>query len=177
MRAIQAFAPPAVNAVRASRPTSRRGGRPGAQYLVGVSELRPRGPNAVFDAGVFVSGAAVLALELLASRILTPYFGVSLTIWAGILATTLVALALGYRLGGGLAVRAAGDTAGLALRFAALPAFAAFGVIAACLVYPELFARLAAAHLVLGAFAGCAVLLLAPLVALAAMSPLWVALR
>ncbi|MBI3935501.1 MAG: glycosyl transferase, partial [Betaproteobacteria bacterium] len=44
---------------------------------------------------IFVTGGAVLALELLASRILTPYFGVSLYIWTGILSITLVALALG----------------------------------------------------------------------------------
>ena len=51
---------------------------------------------------IFVSGSAVLALELLASRIMTPYFGVSLYIWTGILSITLVALALGYWLGGRL---------------------------------------------------------------------------
>ena len=44
---------------------------------------------------LFVSGGAVLALELLASRILTPYFGVSLYIWTGILSITLIALVLG----------------------------------------------------------------------------------
>src|SRR5918999_1399501 len=52
---------------------------------------------------IFVSGAAILALELLASRIMTPYFGVSLYIWTGILSITLVSLALGYWLGGKLA--------------------------------------------------------------------------
>ena len=40
---------------------------------------------------VFVTGGAILALELLASRIMTPYFGVSLYIWTGILSITLVA--------------------------------------------------------------------------------------
>ena len=49
---------------------------------------------------LFLSGAAVLALELLASRIMTPYFGVSLYIWTGILSITLVALALVDRAGG-----------------------------------------------------------------------------
>lgn len=49
------------------------------------------------------TGAAALALELLASRVLTPYFGVSLYIWAGVLSITLIFLALGYRVGGVLA--------------------------------------------------------------------------
>ena len=56
---------------------------------------------------LFVSGASILALELLASRIMTPYFGVSLYIWTGILSITLLALALGYWAGGRLAARAA----------------------------------------------------------------------
>jgi hypothetical protein len=49
---------------------------------------------------IFITGAAILALELLASRILTPYFGVSIFIWTGILSITLVALAAGYWAGG-----------------------------------------------------------------------------
>ena len=52
---------------------------------------------------IFISGAAILALELLASRIMTPYFGVSLYIWTGILSITLVALSVGYWTGGKLA--------------------------------------------------------------------------
>ena len=45
---------------------------------------------------IFFTGAVVLSLELLASRILTPFFGVSLYIWTSILAVTLIFLALGY---------------------------------------------------------------------------------
>ena len=52
---------------------------------------------------IFISGAAILALELLASRIMTPYFGVSLYIWSGILSITLISLAAGYWHGGRLA--------------------------------------------------------------------------
>jgi spermidine synthase len=126
---------------------------------------------------LFVSGAAVLALELLASRILTPYFGVSLVIWAGILSTTLVALALGYWTGGRLAAGAGGELGRLAGRFAALPSVASGALLIACLAYPDFFPRLAASHLVLGAFAGCVALLFVPLVALSAMSPLLVAIR
>ena len=44
---------------------------------------------------IFVTGGATLALELLASRVMTPYFGVSLYIWTGILSITLVAPAIG----------------------------------------------------------------------------------
>ena len=47
---------------------------------------------------IFSTGGAILALELLASRIMTPYFGVSIYIWTGILSITLIALAAGYAL-------------------------------------------------------------------------------
>ena len=48
----------------------------------------------------FFTGAVVLSLELLASRILTPFFGVSLYIWTSILSVTLIFLAIGYQFGG-----------------------------------------------------------------------------
>lgn len=128
---------------------------------------------------IFVSGGAVLALELLASRIMTPYFGVSLYIWTGILSITLVALAFGYRLGGRLARNRGGATASaarLAQLYMVLPAVAAFAIVLACLVYPYLFPVLARADLVLGSFAACLLLLFVPLVAASAMNPLLVAL-
>lgn len=128
---------------------------------------------------LFVSGGAILALELLASRIMTPYFGVSLYIWTGILSITLVALALGYRLGGRLA-RGRGNTivgaARLAQLYMVLPAVAAFAIVLACLVYPHLFPALARADLVLGSFAASLLLLFVPLVAASAMNPLLIAL-
>ncbi|MGH8706047.1 MAG: fused MFS/spermidine synthase, partial [Burkholderiales bacterium] len=99
---------------------------------------------------LFVSGAAVLALELLASRIMTPYFGVSLYIWTGILSITLIALALGYWAGGRLAGgrRSAGNVARLTQLYALMPAVSAFAIVAACLVYPYLFPGLATRGLV-----------------------------
>lgn len=128
---------------------------------------------------IFVSGGAVLALELLASRIMTPYFGISLYIWTGILSITLVALALGYWLGGKLSRRRGYATAGaarLAQLYTILPAVAAIAIVLACLAYPYAFPLLARADLVLGSFAACLVLLFVPLVAVSAMNPLLVAL-
>ena len=54
---------------------------------------------------LFVSGAGTLALEIVASRFMTPAFGSSLYIWGAILSTTLLCLAAGYRWGGRLADR------------------------------------------------------------------------
>jgi spermidine synthase len=128
---------------------------------------------------IFISGGAVLALELLASRIMTPYFGVSLYIWTGILSITLVALALGYKLGGALTRGRGGTTvsaARLAQLYTVLPAVAAFAIVLACLVYPHVFPLLARADLVIGSFVACLILLFVPLVAASAMNPLLVAL-
>jgi spermidine synthase len=128
---------------------------------------------------LFVTGGAVLALELLASRIMTPYFGVSLYIWTGILSITLIALAAGYWAGGRLAADRPGRAprpGRLAQHYALMPALAALAIVAACLVYPYLFASLAIGDLIAGAFAACLVLLFVPLVAASAMNPLLVAI-
>lgn len=54
---------------------------------------------------VVISGAAVMILELLGTRIIAPFYGVSLHIWSSLIAVTLIALALGYFLGGYIADR------------------------------------------------------------------------
>ena len=127
---------------------------------------------------IFLSGAAILALELLASRVMTPYFGVSLYIWTGILTITLVSLALGYWAGGKIASRAGGARPGARLTqlFALMPAVAAIGIVAACLAYPFVYAPLANWSLVGGAFVASLLLLFVPLVAASAMNPLLVAI-
>ncbi|MBX9903158.1 MAG: fused MFS/spermidine synthase [Burkholderiales bacterium] len=126
---------------------------------------------------IFISGGAILALELLSSRIMTPYFGVSLYIWTGILSITLVSLALGYWWGGRLAGNAGVAPARrLGLLFAIMPALAGLAIIAACAIYPFVFHPLARWSLSGGAFAACMILLFLPLVATSAMNPLLVAL-
>lgn len=62
-------------------------------------------PPLVLYAAVAVTGAAVMMLELLGTRIIGPFYGVSLYVWASLIAVTLIALALGYFLGGHLADR------------------------------------------------------------------------
>jgi len=70
------------------RPRGHRQGRPAS-----------RSSDRAYQGLIFLTGAVTLSLELLASRIMTPYFGVSLYIWAGILSITLVSLAADYRVG------------------------------------------------------------------------------
>ena len=60
----------------------------------------------------FCVGAASLGAEIAAARLLAPYFGASTIIWANTIATVLVALSVGYAVGGRLADRRA-DLRGL----------------------------------------------------------------
>ena len=54
---------------------------------------------------LFVSGAVVMALALIGSRIVTPYFGASIHVWTILTGTILASLSLGYAAGGRLADR------------------------------------------------------------------------
>ncbi len=76
---------------------------------------------------VFVAGSASLAVELSASRLLAPYFGTSLFVWANLIGLILLYLTVGYYVGGRVADRyphpAAlyGITAVAALLISAIP--------------------------------------------------------
>lgn len=58
-------------------------------------------------ATLFVTGAAVMALEVLGARVIGPHFGATLYVWTALIAVTLLALAGGYWVGGALADRGA----------------------------------------------------------------------
>jgi len=126
---------------------------------------------------IFSTGGAILALELLASRIMTPYFGVSIYIWTGILSITLIALAAGYWYGGRVThARRKPSIERLAQWYLEQPALAGLTIVAACLVYPYAFHSLASFDLVIGSFVACIVLLFLPLLTTSAMNPLLVAI-
>ncbi|MGP8052125.1 MAG: spermidine synthase [Desulfobaccales bacterium] len=127
-----------------------------------------------FEVLIFLTGAVTLALEVLASRIMTPYFGVSLYIWAGILSITLIFLALGYRWGGRLSRLK--DRDALRLSLFSSPLWAAAAIVLATALYPLIFPRLAALNLIAASFLGGVILLALPLVVLSAMNPLLIAL-
>lgn len=54
---------------------------------------------------VFVCGACLMALEFLAARMLAPALGSSLFVWGSVISIVMVALSLGYWIGGQLADR------------------------------------------------------------------------
>lgn len=61
-------------------------------------------PSLVY-ANVIVAGASVMVVEILGTRVLRPFFGVSLFVWSSLLAVTLASLAVGYFAGGVLVDR------------------------------------------------------------------------
>ena len=127
-----------------------------------------------YEALIFITGAVTLSLEVLASRIMTPYFGVSLYIWAGILSITLIFLALGYQFGGWISQRR--DQDGLQRTLLAAPLWAALSIVLATAIYPMVFPLLTRINLILASFLGGTILLALPLVVLSAMNPLLIAL-
>jgi spermidine synthase len=52
---------------------------------------------------VFITGAVVMALELVGSRIVAPYLGASIYVWTSLIGVILASLSLGYYWGGRLA--------------------------------------------------------------------------
>lgn len=53
----------------------------------------------------FIEGGAVMCVELCSAKILTPFFGTSIYVWAAVLGITLTALMSGYYLGGYLSAK------------------------------------------------------------------------
>ena len=117
-------------------------------------------------------GSASLGSEIAAARLLAPYFGASTTVWANTIATVLVALSLGYWLGGRLA-----DRHPLMRHMCAVVLVAAVGLAAVPFVArPFLDAAVSAlssisAGAFLGSLLGVLVLVAGPVLLLGAVAP------
>ncbi len=55
---------------------------------------------------VFTGGFSVMAIKLLGGRILAPYFGSSIYVWGSLITVFMLALSIGYLLGGRLSLHA-----------------------------------------------------------------------
>src|SRR5205809_5439028 len=62
-------------------------------------------PSRRIEAIAAVVGAASLGSEIAAARLIAPWFGASTIVWANTIATVLVALSVGYAVGGRVADR------------------------------------------------------------------------
>lgn len=71
-----------------------------------MSASRAHGlPKAVIATMAFVSGFSIMTVEMLGARILSPYFGGSLSVWGSIITIFMLALSVGYLIGGRLSTR------------------------------------------------------------------------
>jgi spermidine synthase len=69
---------------------------------------------------VFMTGAAVMVIELLGTRMIAPFYGSSLYVWSSLISVAMIALALGYFAGGKWADRAERTGLSLIIALAAL---------------------------------------------------------
>ena len=123
---------------------------------------------------IFFTGAVILSLELIASKILTPFFGVSLYIWTAILSVTLIFLAIGYQFGGWMASKI--DSKYYEELFIFIPFVSSFFILVSTLIYPLLLPKLVGLNLLIGSFIGSFILLSIPLVLMSAMNPLLISI-
>lgn len=57
-------------------------------------------PRSIVLSAAFVAGFVITGVEITLGRLLAPYFGASLAVWAAIIASVIAALTIGYVLGG-----------------------------------------------------------------------------
>src|SRR3972149_400313 len=72
---------------------------------MGFPVQHPNSFIAFLIATAALCGALVMVLEVLGSRVIGPFFGVSLFVWTSLITVTMVALAAGYAIGGRLSDR------------------------------------------------------------------------
>tara|TARA_B100000579_G_C22824378_1_gene852307 strand:- start:89 stop:1720 length:1632 start_codon:yes stop_codon:yes gene_type:complete len=123
---------------------------------------------------IFFTGAVVLSLELLASRILTPFFGVSLYIWTSILSITLIFLAIGYQFGGWITSKINSEY--YEDLFIFIPFISSVFILISAITYPIFLPLLINMNLLIGSFLGSLVLLSVPLVLMSALNPILISI-
>ena len=134
-----------------------------------MNNTKPEGTTTItyfIYMAVIVSGMAVLAIELLGTRLLAPFYGADLYLWSALISVTLAALSFGYAAGGRLADRAPQIT-----RLAFIQALAGLWIIAIPWLRTPLLTLLQTIDLRLGVLINAAVLFFPPLTLLGMVSP------
>ena len=112
------------------------------------------------------TGAAIMVIEILGAKMLSPYLGMSHFVWTAQIAVTLVALACGYYIGGRLADR----SQNLTLLYGAILAAAGYLAVIV-LICPKVAMKCVDLDLALGSLLASALLFFVPLALLAMTAP------
>jgi spermidine synthase len=115
---------------------------------------------------LFLSGACSLALEVVGTRLISPFYGSSIYTWSALITTTLLALAFGYAWGGRLA-----DRSPFLTLFARLLTAAGLTVAAIPVLRAPVLAATAPLGVKLGAVAAAAILVGPALALLGTLGP------
>lgn len=121
---------------------------------------------------VVVGGGSVLAIAILGTRILGPYYGVSLYVWSALISVTLAALGTGHAIGGRLADRGPKLT-----RFSVLMGFAGLWTALLPWLSEPVLAAASSAGLRMAVLLTATVLFFPPLALLGMISPYAVRLK
>jgi spermidine synthase len=116
---------------------------------------------------LFVSGACSLALEVVGTRLISPFYGSSIYTWSALITATLLALAFGYAWGGRLA-----DRSPFLLLFSKLLLGAGLTVAAIPLLREHVLRASAPLGVKLGALAAAAILVGPALALLGTLGPI-----
>jgi spermidine synthase len=120
---------------------------------------------------VFLCGAALMSLEIVAARVLAPALGNSIFVWGSVISTVMIALSLGYWLGGHAA-----DRFGARRVLAPVIAGAGLLTVLAPLVSAGTLQWAAGMGPRLGSLTASALIFFAPALLLAMVSPLGISL-
>jgi spermidine synthase len=117
---------------------------------------------------VFISGAVLMALEIVGSRVLAPHFGSSIFVWGSLISVVMTALSIGYYWGGWLSARE--PTYGKLLTLLLIPGILIFFL---PLIYPSVNEWIASVDFGnrLNPLVACGVLFLLPGIFLGTISP------
>lgn len=118
-------------------------------------------------AALFATGAGSLVLEIVGTRVISPYYGSSLYCWSALITVTLVALAAGYNVGGRWADHGPSPTL-----FARLVCFAGATIAVIPALRVPVLKATTPLGVQLGALASATVLVAPALILLAALPPL-----
>lgn len=113
----------------------------------------------------FLSGAIVMGLEIAAARVLAPVFGSSLYVWGSLIGLILLALSVGYYLGGRLA-----DRSNSKIVFQLIFAASVLVSLIPLISWPVM--RVFSGNLISGVMISIIILFAVPMALLAAVSPL-----